>query len=133
MKYIKLFNNDAEYQTFMGGENYITPNICLNKETKQVNINPKINPKQNYLSFEQLNSNGMGEYGFISNFPVASDLTIEATYYHPIVGTKIDTYHIDKGNTKTNETTLIYNEIDNVIITPSKDNKYEYIWLHGNI
>lgn len=137
MKYVKSFNNDAEYQQFKEGENYITPNLCLNKETMQVNVNPKINPKltQNSLSFELLNNNGidLNEYGFISNFPVTSNLTIEASYYHPRLGDQIITFHIDKGDNKSNETTLTSHEWDSVAITPSKDNKYEYIWLHGNI
>lgn len=129
MKYIKLFNNDAEYQQFKEGENYITPNLCLNKETMQVILNPKINPKltQNYLTFDTL-TRAAEIFYFISEFPVTSDLTIEATYYHPRLGTQTNTYHMDKGNTKINETISSFYEWENVIITPQKDDKYEYIW-----
>lgn len=134
MKYVKSFNNDAEYQQFKEGENYITPNLCLNKETMQVNVNPKINPKltQNSLTFGTF-TRAAEIFYFISEFPVASDLTIEATYYHPRLGTQTNTYHMDKGNTKINETISSFYEWENVIITPQKDDKYEYIWLHGNM
>ena len=40
MKYIKLFKNDAEYQAFIGGGEYITPNVCLNEETESISLEP---------------------------------------------------------------------------------------------
>lgn len=87
----------------------------------QVNVNPKINPKltQNYLTFGTL-TRAAEIFYFISEFPVTSDLTIEATYYHPRLGTQTNTYHMDKGNTKINETISSYYEWENVIITPPK-------------
>ena len=41
MKYIKLFKNDAEYQAFKGGGDYITPNLCLNSETWETKCEPE--------------------------------------------------------------------------------------------
>lgn len=38
MKYLRVFNNDAEYQQFKDGDEYITPNVCLNKETNGIKI-----------------------------------------------------------------------------------------------
>jgi hypothetical protein len=48
MKYLRVFNNDTEYQQFKGGGDYITPNVCLNRETKGIIVQPKEKPK---LSF----------------------------------------------------------------------------------
>ena len=36
MKYLKIFNNDAEYQQFKGSDKYISPNISLNRETGNI-------------------------------------------------------------------------------------------------
>ena len=36
MKYLKVFNNDAEYQQFKGSDEYISPNISLNRETRNI-------------------------------------------------------------------------------------------------
>ena len=35
MKYIKKFENTAEYQQFIGGGDYVTPNVCYIKEIKK--------------------------------------------------------------------------------------------------
>ena len=45
MKYIKLFKNDAEYQAFKGGEDYVTPNLC--SIGHKLIINYKTNPLMN--------------------------------------------------------------------------------------
>ena len=36
MKYLKVFNNYAEYQQFKGSDEYISPNISLNRETGNI-------------------------------------------------------------------------------------------------
>ena len=41
MKYIKKFANSAEYQAFTEGGGYITPNLCLLTDTKDVVLEPK--------------------------------------------------------------------------------------------
>ena len=38
MKYLRIFKNDAEHQQFKGGEDYITPNVCLIKETNGIKL-----------------------------------------------------------------------------------------------
>lgn len=42
MTYIKLFENDEQYQEFVNSEEYITPNICYINTTDTVMINDKI-------------------------------------------------------------------------------------------
>jgi hypothetical protein len=44
MKYIKLFNSETEYTTYKNSENYITPNICVEKTKKRVFFNMKLKP-----------------------------------------------------------------------------------------
>lgn len=44
MKYLRLFKNDAECQAFIVGEEYITPNICLNEETGKIKCKKYIAP-----------------------------------------------------------------------------------------
>ena len=44
MKYLRVFGNDSDYQSFKGDESYITPNLCYIKETKGVKCNPYIPP-----------------------------------------------------------------------------------------
>ena len=41
MKYIKKFANISEYQAFTEGGGYITPNLCLLTDTKDVVLEPK--------------------------------------------------------------------------------------------
>jgi hypothetical protein len=43
MKYLRVFNNDAEYQTFTEGDEYVTPNICYINETKGMLFKPCTN------------------------------------------------------------------------------------------
>ena len=42
MKYLRVFNNDTEYQQFIGGGDYVTPNVCLNRETKGIVMKPNV-------------------------------------------------------------------------------------------
>ena len=44
MKYLRVFNNDAEYKQFKGGGDYITPNVCLNRETNGIKCEAYIPP-----------------------------------------------------------------------------------------
>ena len=43
MKYIKKFSQVTEYQQFVGGGEYVTPNLCFITETMGLVIKPKIN------------------------------------------------------------------------------------------
>lgn len=40
MKYLKVFNIETEYETFKGGEDYVTPNVCLINESNTLCFNP---------------------------------------------------------------------------------------------
>ena len=42
MKYLKLFNSETEYITYKNSEDYITPNICIDKLAKKVWFNKKL-------------------------------------------------------------------------------------------
>lgn len=42
MKYLKIFNNNIEYQAFKGGGDFITPNVSYIKETHGINLNPLV-------------------------------------------------------------------------------------------
>ena len=44
MEYIRIFNNDSEYQQFKDGDNYITPNICLDREINGIKCTPYTPP-----------------------------------------------------------------------------------------
>jgi hypothetical protein len=44
MKYLRVFNNDTEYQQFKDGDEYITPNVCLNRETNGIKCEAYIPP-----------------------------------------------------------------------------------------
>ena len=44
MKYIKIFNNDTEYQAFKGGGDFITPNVSYIKETEGIKLKPYTPP-----------------------------------------------------------------------------------------
>lgn len=65
---------------------------------------------------------------FYSLYPVESDITITANYYHPINGEQTLVCHISKGNTKIDETLTAAYEFTNVVITPESDSKYIYIY-----
>ena len=47
MKYLKKFNNETEYNTFVGSEQYITPNLCAIVETNECKINKFVPPPIN--------------------------------------------------------------------------------------
>lgn len=63
---------------------------------------------------------------FYSLYPVESDITITADYYHPSKGDQTLICHISKGNTKIDETLTAAYEFTNVVITPESDSKYIY-------
>lgn len=44
MEYIRIFNNDSEYQQFKDGDDYITPNICLDREINGIKCKPYTPP-----------------------------------------------------------------------------------------
>ena len=44
MKYLRVFNNDAEYQQFKESSEYVTPNICLNRDTNGIKCEAYIPP-----------------------------------------------------------------------------------------
>ena len=44
MKYIKLFNQDSEYNTYKAGENYITPNVSYCKKENHVHFEKYYDP-----------------------------------------------------------------------------------------
>lgn len=44
MKYLKLFNQDAEYQQFKESEDFVLPNVSFVEETKVVKFNPYTAP-----------------------------------------------------------------------------------------
>ena len=42
MKYLRLFDNDAEYQSFLGGEYYVEPHIVgIKNNTNKPSLNFK--------------------------------------------------------------------------------------------
>lgn len=41
MYYLKRFNLDTDYQSFNGGEDFITPNVSAVEENNKVYYNPK--------------------------------------------------------------------------------------------
>ena len=63
---------------------------------------------------------------FYSLYPVESDITITADYWHPSKGDQTLVCHISKGNTKIDETLTAAYEFTNVVITPESDSKYIY-------
>ena len=65
---------------------------------------------------------------FYSLYPVESDITITADWYHPINGEQTLVCHISKGNTKIDETLTMAYEFTNVVITPESDSKYIYTY-----
>ena len=44
MKYIKTFNNSADYQAFKGGGDFITPNVSYIKDTEGIKLKPYTPP-----------------------------------------------------------------------------------------
>ena len=65
---------------------------------------------------------------FYSLYPVESDITITADWYHPTKGDQTLVCHISKGNTKIDETLTAAYEFTNVVITPESDSKYIYVY-----
>lgn len=65
---------------------------------------------------------------FYSLYPVESDITITADWYHPTKGEQTLVCHISKGNTKIDETLTAAYEFTNVVITPESDSKYIYVY-----
>jgi hypothetical protein len=117
MKHIKKFANDTDYQSFVGGGDYVTPNICLNTETMEVVCKPK--PKPNYLNY--IKTEGLSSY-WEFQYPVNSNLTI---LYDTDELTRQLKY-INKG-----EKRIIFSmgpgrEIIIKTITPLEDEKYIY-------
>ena len=43
MKYLKLFKSEDEYNTYKTDPDYITPNVCLVKNSTQENVFPAEN------------------------------------------------------------------------------------------
>jgi hypothetical protein len=41
MKYLRIFNNNSDYQSFIEGDDYITPNICYVEETESLVAKPE--------------------------------------------------------------------------------------------
>ena len=54
MKYLKLFDLDADYQSFIGGGGFITPNVSYTLDTKISYFNPKVDYSKEYLTFTAL-------------------------------------------------------------------------------
>ena len=63
---------------------------------------------------------------FWSDYPVESDITITASYYHPLKGELSDIYTISKGSTEINEMIFAANSYENITILPEQDSKYIY-------
>lgn len=44
MKYIKKFQTNADYQTYKGSSDYVTPNVCLIEDNDNIVFEPYVNP-----------------------------------------------------------------------------------------
>jgi hypothetical protein len=75
MKYIKKFANSADYQQFIGGGDYVTPNLCLMEDSYDVVLEPEAaevkiikfyvpyNPLSNeYIEYTAIEGMTWGEY-----------------------------------------------------------------------
>ena len=49
MKYLKYFETEAGYASYKNGSDYVTPNVSYVEETKGVNYNPHVEPKETRL------------------------------------------------------------------------------------
>ena len=53
MKYIKIFKNENDYNSFISTVDYETPNVSIILDTKDIKYNPRLAPLQ-YLTIESL-------------------------------------------------------------------------------
>ena len=106
MKYIKLFNNDAEYQAFRGGGEYITPNLCLNSETWETKCEPKEEVVSNEITFI---------VGINTSWPEPGEIEADEKIYTAVEGMSFGEFINSKYN------------IDNWYV-----NKHEQIITHHN-
>ena len=53
MKYIKIFENENDYNSFISTVDYETPNVSIILDTKDIKYNPRLAPLQ-YLTIESL-------------------------------------------------------------------------------
>ena len=74
---MRVFNDTAEYQSFIEGGEYITPNMCLISESKDLYCKPKVSPWTYELhiemTFDEMVENGGILYG---DFTELLNLTI---------------------------------------------------------
>lgn len=79
MKYLKIFNNDSEYELFKSSDSYVTPNICYIKANKNIKCEPKISTGRTF---------------FVKN--TATNVTYEFTF--PAGYTNFHEYFYEKQN-----------------------------------
>lgn len=128
MKYIKLFSTSAEYEAFIAGDQFVTPNISFipTENLAKYSSIPTPTVIENRLTYGQ-RSRAETEWLIYAEYPVESDLTITATYEHPRNGTQTHNYTMSKGNTQTNESFSAMVEYTNIVVSPQQDDKYIYI------
>ena len=86
MEYIRIFNNDSEYQQFKDGDNYITPNICLDREINSIKCKPYTPPPPPVQMSNEI-------------WYTSSDGNIVTPYYEDVFGANIisNTYENGQG------------------------------------
>ena len=121
----------------MGGG--VTPNICYVEETNGIVVKPYIKPEKikNQLDILYVGDDSFeveSKVKMVFEYPVESDIVINATHAVPNIvngkpqGTKdvVETFHVTKGNTLSDESWVGLCEWYNVVINPSEDEKYIY-------
>jgi hypothetical protein len=110
MKYIKKFANSAEYQAFTEGGGYITPNLCLLTDTKDV----VLEPKKKILTFPIRLYEGQNDIEYTNQiFEWLDTLQLGDDYYDKNF---YSIYRRSKNVTDFEEYEKIYDDYRNVII-----------------
>lgn len=109
MKYIKKFNNLSDYETFKGGEDWITPNVSSIVE----NTSAKFEPVQIPVTFY------IGDYSYTAPYSMTWKQAIDNPEL--IISHNNDEYYgndfiADPGANCNIDTTLYYNENTNEIM-----------------
>lgn len=145
MKYINKFDTIADYQAFKDGGGDVTPSVCYVEENEGLVFKPEIpSVKLNNLitwayKFPLTLAYGDdaeygGEYDIRATYPVESDLLIKFTN-NRYMGNKLYSdnheYTLKKGDylVKTSGVVVVtgYANIDNISITPTTDDVYNYL------
>lgn len=126
MKYLRFFQTENDYETYCNSDEYVLPNISLIEDSGMLVMKDIL--IDNNIVYGSINRADTYNY-FISEYPVNSDITITASFHHPINGLKTYVYHINKGNVKTNETISQAAEWENVIVEPKYDDMYNYTYI----